>query len=244
MSLEDAAVSYHAELAQQEPAAIAEQTALITAAAAEVQAAVDKQTDGADTLDDGWWLAVIAALGFLRNRWRLLLIRATEDRLIAVAVAAVIALERAVEESGDDVPLAAVSRERLTRAALAGPGGRSWPEWSARNVDAMFHRLSGQFRTAHTRAEVGDLVAQARRLAINAATSTTVTGMHSAANRARLVAAGDDGRFTRWRYAAVMDNRTSETCIELNGTEWLFADQNAPFPPRHPNCRSVVVPLE
>ena len=120
----------------------------------------------------------------------------------------------------------------------------SWPDYAGRTADAMFRRISSEFRTAHTRQEVDDLVAQARRLATNAITSTVVTGLHSAANRARLIVAGDSGRFQRWRYSAVMDNRTSETCIELNGTEWLFADQNAPLPPRHPNCRSIVVPLE
>lgn len=244
MSLEDDIAAYHADLARQEPQAIREQVALINDAAADTIALVDRHTDSADDLPSGWWGGVVPLVGILGARLRVRMFEAMRLRLAAVAVAAVITLGRALESSGDDVPLVAVPPEKLTRAALAGPQGVSWPEYSARTADAMFRRISSEFRTAHTRQAVDDLVAQARRLAANAITTTVVTGLHSAANRARLIVAADDGRFSRWRYSAVMDDRTSAICTELNGTEWRFNDPNAPFPPRHPNCRSIVVPLE
>ena len=244
MTLEETIAAYHRDLADQEAPANREQVVLINGAAADTIALVDRHTDGAADLPAGWWVGVVPLVGIIGARLRARMVEAFRLRLAAVAVAAVVTLERGLRASGDDAPLAAPSPEKLTTAALAGPQGISWPDYTGRTADAMFRRISSEFRTAHTRAEVDDLVAQARRLATGAITSTVVTGLHSAANRARLIVAADSGRFQRWRYSAVLDNRTSETCIELNGTEWLFADQNAPLPPRHPNCRSIVVPLE
>ncbi len=244
MTLEETIVEYHTQLAGEEADAIREQTALINAAAADVQTMVDKHTDSADDFPDGWWLGVVAALGIMGARLRVRLQQLATLRLTAIAVAAVVLMRDSLVESGDDEPLTTASRERLTGAALRGPGGHSWPEWSGKTADDMFRRLASDFRTARTRREVDELVIMARKLATNAATTTTVTAMHAAANNARLMAAGEDGRFTRWRYTAVMDNRTSEICQDLNGTAWAFNDPNAPLPPRHPNCRSVVVPLE
>ena len=44
----------------------------------------------------------------------------------------------------------------------------------------------------------------------------------------------------RFRWQAVMDERTSDICTELNGKIFLMS---APKPPSHPNCRSTIVPV-
>lgn len=244
MTLEDAIVRYHLDLAGQEADAIREQLAALGVSVAEIERMIDQHAGDGDSLPNGWWLAMVPILGLFGARLRHRLIRIATARLVAVSTMAVEAFGRALDAMDGKTSLGRVSPAGLTMKALAGPEGRSWPEWSGKAADDMFKRLSSDFRTAHTRAEVAELVARARRLAGNALTATTATAMHSAANRARLAAAAGDGRFSRWRYAAVLDDRTSEICRDLNGTEWRFNDPNAPLPPRHPNCRSVVVPLE
>jgi hypothetical protein len=43
------------------------------------------------------------------------------------------------------------------------------------------------------------------------------------------------------RYTAILDNRTSIICINLDGT--LVPIGHGPRPPQHPNCRSFMVPI-
>ncbi len=244
MEIEDAIIGYHAALSTQEAGAIKALHSALGMSAAEVQNAVDEHTQDKDTLPDGWWLALIPILAALAATLRVRLYQIILFNLDAAAKGAVSALQDALVAAGDDRPLPHVPEDRLISAAIVGPDGRSWPQWSAKTADDLFRRLSNDFRTAHTRADVSELVKRAQTLAGHALESTTVTALHSAANRARLLAAGADIRFSRWRYTAVMDNRTSQICQDLNGTEWRFNDPSAPFPPRHPNCRSIVVPLE
>lgn len=45
----------------------------------------------------------------------------------------------------------------------------------------------------------------------------------------------------RWRFLSVLDSRTSKICGGLSGTVWLVSNNNAPYPPRHPNCRSIAI---
>jgi hypothetical protein len=47
----------------------------------------------------------------------------------------------------------------------------------------------------------------------------------------------------RYRYVAVMDERTTDICRGLNGQIFDFADPTAPRPPQHWNCRSHIEPV-
>lgn len=47
------------------------------------------------------------------------------------------------------------------------------------------------------------------------------------------------------RFSAILDSRTSEICLKLNGTLWdVVADRGRiPYPPLHPHCRSQMIPM-
>lgn len=52
--------------------------------------------------------------------------------------------------------------------------------------------------------------------------------------------------YTKYRYTAQMDERTSAVCRELNGKVFTFdeAQIGINFPPVHPNCRSTITPIK
>lgn len=45
------------------------------------------------------------------------------------------------------------------------------------------------------------------------------------------------------RYVATLDNKTSEICQGLSGKVWPIGSSDIAFPPRHPNCRSILMPI-
>lgn len=45
----------------------------------------------------------------------------------------------------------------------------------------------------------------------------------------------------RWLFSATLDDRTSLICLGLDGTTWPIG--RGPYPPVHPFCRSISVPL-
>lgn len=47
-----------------------------------------------------------------------------------------------------------------------------------------------------------------------------------------------------YKYCAILDNRTSEICKQLDGNEFKLsqAQVGVNFPPMHPNCRSYIIP--
>lgn len=49
----------------------------------------------------------------------------------------------------------------------------------------------------------------------------------------------------KYEYMAYIDERTSETCTELNGKKFFVEDAEVGtnFPPMHPNCRSTTAPV-
>lgn len=63
-------------------------------------------------------------------------------------------------------------------------------------------------------------------------------------NQAELQSYKDDG-IIAYKYLAVLDNRTSEICRELNGKIFRVKDAvvGENYPPMHPFCRSTSVPI-
>lgn len=45
-----------------------------------------------------------------------------------------------------------------------------------------------------------------------------------------------------YTYTAVLDSRTTEICMSLDGRTFDHADESAPRPPMHFNCRSIITP--
>jgi SPP1 gp7 family putative phage head morphogenesis protein len=60
-------------------------------------------------------------------------------------------------------------------------------------------------------------------------------------NKARMEYFNSSGVVAAYQFAAVLDDRTSEICGELHGL--TFPADEAPIPPMHFNCRSVLVPI-
>lgn len=46
------------------------------------------------------------------------------------------------------------------------------------------------------------------------------------------------------RFVSVLDGRTSKLCASLDGSIWEINDPAKRVPPLHPNCRSILVPVE
>jgi SPP1 gp7 family putative phage head morphogenesis protein len=67
------------------------------------------------------------------------------------------------------------------------------------------------------------------------------TALTATANRAQMAQwrEPDVKRYADgWRYTAVLDSRVSLVCASLHGRVFDLDDTEAPFPPRHQNCRS------
>lgn len=72
------------------------------------------------------------------------------------------------------------------------------------------------------------------------------TNATDAYNRGRLIAAREAGDFiVGYEYSAILDDRTTEVCRYLDGKVFRRGDTwlESLKPPRHFNCRSIIVPL-
>jgi SPP1 gp7 family putative phage head morphogenesis protein len=83
------------------------------------------------------------------------------------------------------------------------------------------------------------------RRAVNEAriiTRTATTAVHNAAAFESYQSL-PPGVSNSYRYVAVLDNRTSEICRELDGNVYRYDDPNRVLPPQHLNCRSTTLPI-
>lgn len=174
----------------------------------------------------------------------------TNETLETVVELSPVALSRAVEEEGEDG-----SSYLAMGAALAGllaseHDGRTWGDWAIRKADDAARRARTRLdrfvsnpqtdALATFRAEMR-AAERVLRADVGALASTSILNTANQA-RARMLVRRP-GPFRRWVYSAVLDNKTSAVCRGLSGSVWRFDDPTAPFPPRHPNCRSVVLPV-
>jgi SPP1 gp7 family putative phage head morphogenesis protein len=60
-------------------------------------------------------------------------------------------------------------------------------------------------------------------------------------NRGRMEYFNSTGVVEAYQYSAILDDVTSEICGNLNGL--IFPKEEAPVPPLHFNCRSVLIPI-
>jgi len=99
---------------------------------------------------------------------------------------------------------------------------------------------SGLAFLLRTRALADKVRSEAETLARSTATAT------AHAVKVQTVDKLAPGKVVAYEFVAVLDNRTSRMCQGLSGTIWR-ADRKADLerikPPRHPNCRSSLVPL-
>jgi len=148
-----------------------------------------------------------------------------------------------------------------TMVLTSGSSARSgvWSQFVKNNIDSSSKAIIGQIDAGYganlTNAEIernirgtynrktkmyqgGILQGKVK----NQAASLVRTGVSHYSNSARdrTYAANKDIIETRIFYA-VMDNRTSKTCMTWNLQEWPIEDKNYPRIPQHINCRSAYI---
>ena len=127
--------------------------------------------------------------------------------------------------------------------------GRSWRQWGEGLADDTVNRIESELRQSVTLGEgIPDTAKRLRTVASLSRQSSVKlarTAINATANRARVQAIeeGFGSVVAGWQFTATLDGRTSSICAGLDGTRYRKGDPSIPYPPRHPNCRSVMVPL-
>lgn len=107
-------------------------------------------------------------------------------------------------------------RETLTNGIIRGEG-----------IDKMMSNLNAHF----------DVARSAARRIVRTETNYVL-------NQSRLQSFAEMG-VEKYQFLATLDDRTSETCIDLDLNEYLVSEAKVGenYPPMHPNCRSVTIPV-
>lgn len=145
----------------------------------------------------------------------------------------------------DDVPAASY----LTTIGNRQTDGRTWARWGRKLADDTMDRIESELRqatlTGEAIPEISQRMQNVLKLSDNAATRLARTSVNDVANLTRMEMinefAGD--LVTGWQYVAFLDGRTSLICQGLDGQIFKKDDPQLPRPPRHPNCRSVLIPV-
>ncbi|MFO1150953.1 MAG: phage minor head protein [Alsobacter sp.] len=149
----------------------------------------------------------------------------------------------AVATRSVEVPLS------IVRAAAGEFDGRSWTAWGEALADDTIDRIEAELRRAIAKGEtlpaIRDRLSRVTGLARTGAerlARTSISATANAGRRAAVESLAGDLPF-RWKYVATLDSRTSIICASLDGREWASDDPDIPRPPRHPSCRSTLVPV-
>lgn len=140
---------------------------------------------------------------------------------------------------------------QLLAIALDGPfDGQSWNRWGTKLAGDVLGRVESEMRQA---VGLGETIAQARKRLNVAANLGRVSAERLA--QTMMAATGDRARFATYQqnadaidfveFLAVLDLRTSRTCMAASGRRFRLDDPElvAYRPPRHPNCRSILIPI-
>lgn len=179
---------------------------------------------------------------------------ATVETSNAAVRASLRALEPIAIEAGATsfkVHFTAIDPQLLAKVAAPPHDGMSWTRWGRKLADDVMNRVTSELRQG---AALGETIPQLRKrlevvddMGRTSAERLSRTAINSTGNRAKMALyeanSGPDGVVKGWRFLATLDSRTSRQCSALSGSQWRFDDPNAPKPPRHPNCRSVALPL-
>lgn len=151
---------------------------------------------------------------------------------------------------------AAPTRQTLIAAVNARPfQGRLLKEWVTGLDAGRFARLRDAIRIGVVEGESIDQIVKRIRgtralrfkdgileVSRRSAEAMVRTAVNHTATRARhLTYAENADVVEKWQFVAVLDSRTTEICMGLDGQ--VFPVGEGPEPPRHINCRSTTVPL-
>jgi SPP1 gp7 family putative phage head morphogenesis protein len=158
-----------------------------------------------------------------------------------------IASKRLQESIGIDLKIFRPEPE-LLRAIVEGRAmrGRTLSQWWTDLSARRFLQIDSAFRLGLIE---GDTTPQIMRrvrdgLGVSQRSADTLvrTSINATANQARdLLYQANSDVIEKWEFLAVLDSRTSAVCAGLSGQ--MFPVGEGPFPPRHPRCRSVSVPV-
>jgi SPP1 gp7 family putative phage head morphogenesis protein len=166
------------------------------------------------------------------------------DGVIETTPAAVAQQVRAgIPEIADSFAMVPFGQLRAVKDILHD--GFSWTRWGERLAEGALARVENELRQSVALGEstrkAAKRIERVTGLGRTSATRLARTAINATANRAQMEQWRDpavkeyaDG----WRFTAVLDNRVSLVCASLHGQIFDLDDADAPFPPRHPNCRS------
>lgn len=145
----------------------------------------------------------------------------------------------------------APSLSALLAVAVDAPyDGRNWNAWGQKLAGDVLGQVESEMRQA---VALGETIQQARKRLNVAANLGRISAERLA--RTMMAATGDRARFATYQtnsdiidfveFLAVLDLRTSRTCIAASGRRFRLDDPELPAfrPPMHPNCRSVLIPI-
>ncbi len=178
-------------------------------------------------------------------------VAATADTSMEAVRAALEALEGIAVDAGFatfTISFTALDARAIAAIADLPHDGMSWTRWGARLADDTMARVTSELRQG---ASLGETVQKLRRRLEKAADLSKVsaerlarTAMTSTASRTRLALYRENSdTIAKVRFVATLDSRTSLTCAALSGQEWPVNSPDIAAPPRHPSCRSQLLPV-
>ncbi len=158
-----------------------------------------------------------------------------------------IAARHLTEAIGVDIGILRPEPE-LLRAIVEGRTLRGqtlskwWTDLSARRFGQIDSAVRLGLIEGDTTPQIMRRVRDGLGVAQRSADTLVRTSINATANQARdLLFQANTDVIEKWEFLATLDSRTSAVCAGLSGQ--TFPVGKGPFPPRHPRCRSVSVPV-
>ena len=119
---------------------------------------------------------------------------------------------------------------------------RGWRDLTARRFLGLDSAVRLGIVEGDTTPQIIRRVRDQMRVGRRAAEALVRTSVNAVANQARdLLFQANRDIIKGWVYTATLDGRTSRICSALSGKKFPIGE--GPRPPRHPNCRSIQVPI-
>lgn len=247
-TMRDAVLRYHLRLERLSVSASRTILADIEAALRDVSGAIRQRSRGDETFTLARLIALRGELAALRTALADKIAGRVRASGFAAAEAAgglgrATARDLNIVASWIDVPVGSL------RETLAVPfDGLTWTRWGSKLAHDVLDRTDSELRQAIALGEpIRDAAKRFERLlglAKPSAQKLARTALNDIGNRARMTTyRANRAVIGSVRFVATLDARTSAICRGLDGKTYNLDDPKLPRPPRHPNCRSVLVPV-
>lgn len=158
-------------------------------------------------------------------------------------------VEKAIAAKGYNVRLVLPTQAEFRALATMTPvRGAVMRDWWTRQRQTTLRKFKDEVRIGYLNGEgIPDLtnrVSDALDVAANQAEALARTAVNSVANRAAMDTYKENSDLVgSFQYVAVLDDRTTDICEELDGEIFALDDPEAKVPPQHWNCRSTTIPV-